>query len=60
MDLSLKSISIDGNNVATNKNKEDYKKLSLNKLREAVIEKGLIADSSKLKKNELLKLLDAE
>jgi len=60
MDLSLKSISIDDNNVATNKNKEDYKKLSLNKLREALIEKGLITDSSKLKKNELLKLLDAE
>lgn len=35
----------------------DYKKLSLNKLRIIVVEKGLVEDSSKLKKNELLKLL---
>jgi len=60
MDLSLKSISIDGENVTTNKTKDDYKKMSLNKLREVVMEKGLIPDSSKLKKNELLKLLGAE
>ena len=38
----------------------DYKKLSLPKLRSIVSEKGLSADSSKLKKNELLKLLGAE
>lgn len=60
IDLSLKTISIDCDNVATNKTKDDYKKMSLNKLREVVMEKGLIADSSKLKKNELLKLLGAE
>ena len=36
----------------------DYKKMSLNKLREIVVEKGLIQESSKLKKNELLKLLE--
>jgi len=38
----------------------DYKKLPLNKLRSVVVEKGLIPDSSKLKKNELLKLLGVE
>jgi len=40
-------------------NEIDYKKMSINKLREIVIEKGLISDASKLKKNELLKVLDA-
>jgi hypothetical protein len=38
----------------------DYKKMSLNKLRSIVIEKGLASDSSKLKKNELLKMLNSE
>jgi len=40
--------------------KNDYKKLSLNKLREVVVSKGLITDASKLKKNEILKLLGEE
>lgn len=38
----------------------DYKKLSLNKLKSIVVEKGLISDPSKLKKPELLKLLGVE
>jgi hypothetical protein len=38
----------------------DYKKLSLPKLRSIVSEKGLAPDASKLKKNELLKLLGVE
>ena len=38
----------------------DYKKMALPKLRSIVAEKGLSSDSSKLKKNELLKLLGAE
>ena len=38
----------------------DYKKLSLNKLRSIVTEKGVVTDASKLKKNELLKLLEVE
>ena len=46
--------------VSLNSNSLDYKKLSLNKLRNVVIEKGLTTDSSKLKKNELLKLLGVE
>lgn len=38
----------------------DYKKLALPKLRTIVAEKGLAADAAKLKKGELLKLLEAE
>ena len=38
----------------------DYKKLPLNKLRSIVIEKGLVTDASKFKKNELLKMLGIE
>ena len=38
----------------------DYKKLSLNKLRQIVSEKKLSSESSKLKKPELLKLLGVE
>lgn len=40
--------------------KQGYKKMSLNKLREVAVEKGVIQDASKLKKNELLKLLEEE
>ena len=40
--------------------KTDYKKMSLNKLRETAVSKGLISDASKLKKNEILKLLGDE
>ena len=36
----------------------DYKKTSISKLREIVENKGIVDDASKLKKNELLKLLD--
>lgn len=38
----------------------DYKKMTLAKLRTTVTEKGLTNDASKLKKNELLKLLGVE
>ena len=37
--------------------KSDYKKMSLNKLREVAVTKGVVADASKLKKNEILKML---
>ena len=63
IDMSLKSISIDGFSdisFSNNKGKGEYKKLSLNKLRDVVVEKGLVIDSSKLKKNELLKMLGDE
>ena len=67
LDVSLKTIAIDmdlsnigDTNITINKEKDDYKKMSLNKLRDLVCEKGLVKDASKLKKNELLKLLGAE
>ena len=55
----LKTISI-FDLEETNKKTNDYKKMSLNKLRDVVIEKGLVSDASKLKKNELVKLLEDE
>ena len=67
LDVSLKSIAIDmdisntgDSNISINKEKDDYKKMSLNELRKLVCEKGLVVDASKLKKNELLKMLGAE
>jgi hypothetical protein len=54
----LKTISI--NLEEPHQDSLDYKKLSLPKLRSIVSEKGLVSDASKLKKNELLKLLGAE
>jgi hypothetical protein len=38
----------------------DYKKLSLNKLKSIIVEKGIVTDASKLKKNDILKLLEVE
>jgi hypothetical protein len=52
-DLSL-------NDIVLVDNETKYKKLSLNKLREIVVTKGLVSDASKLKKNDLLKLLGEE
>jgi len=54
----LKTISI--NLEESHPDSLEYKKLSLPKLRNIVSEKGLASDASKLKKNELLKLLGAE
>ena len=56
--IDFKQISISGLEKDVNDTESmDYKKLSLNKLKSVVVEKGLIKDSSKLKKNELLNLL---
>ena len=52
----LKNISI--TDLEDTNKKTEYKKMSINKLREVVTEKGILADASKLKKNDLLKLLD--
>ena len=38
----------------------DYKKLSLNRLRSIVTEKGIVTDATKLKKPDILKLLEVE
>lgn len=43
-----------------NNYKTDYKKMTINKLRDTVVSKGIIADASKLKKHEILKLLGDE
>jgi hypothetical protein len=62
-DNFLKNVSITGldNGILSleeiGANKNDYKKMSLNKLREVVVSKGVTSDASKLKKNEILKLL---
>lgn len=47
-------------NTIEQHSKQEYKKMSLNKLREVIVEKGLLQDASKLKKNEILKLLGDE
>ena len=62
---NLKSINISNLEEqydTKNKNVEviDYKKLSMSKLKSIVLDKGLVSDPSKLKKQELLKLLNAE
>jgi hypothetical protein len=57
--MDLKSINITLEETKTEES-IDYRKMSLPKLRSAVAEKGLSTDSSKLKKNELLKLLGVE
>ena len=65
-DNFLKNVSITGldNGILSleeiGANKNDYKKMSLNKLREVVVSKGVTLDASKLKKNEILKLLGDE
>ena len=58
LESTLKSINI--NLEESNNESQDYKKLSLTKLRSIVAEKGLSADTSKLKKQDLLKLLEDE
>ena len=47
-------------NLEDSNNVIDYKKMSLNKLKEIAISKGLIAESSKATKNAILKLLNNE
>jgi hypothetical protein len=56
--MDLKSINI--TLEETKHESLDYKKMGLPKLRSVVTEKGLTSDASKLKKNELLKLLGIE
>jgi len=58
----LKNVSINdlGEVEDNHASKTDYKKMSLNKLRETAVSKGIISDASKLKKNEILKLLGDE
>jgi hypothetical protein len=67
-DLKTITISMDniGNDISGLENDNgkhkntDYRKMPLNKLREVATEMGIVQDASKYKKNDLLKLLDAE
>lgn len=40
--------------------KNNYKNLSIQKLRSIIVQKGLSSDASKLKKNDILKMLESE
>jgi len=61
---NIKSMDLKSINITLEETKPeqplDYRKMALPKLRSIVAEKGLSSDSSKLKKNELLKLLGVE
>ena len=61
---NIKSMDLKSINITLEETKPeqplDYKKMAIPKLRSIVTEKGLSSDSSKLKKNELLKLLGVE
>jgi hypothetical protein len=59
-DLKTINISLEEGGEEPGVESVDYKKLPLPKLRNIVTEKGLAADAAKMKKNELLKLLEAE
>jgi len=54
---SIKTIKMDDSELKEDSVKE-YKKMSLNELRSLVLDKKLTHDSSKLKKHELMKLLE--
>ena len=60
IDIGIKLTNDYADITETIKDKTDYKKLSINKLREIVVEKGIVVDASKLKKNDVLKMLGAE
>jgi hypothetical protein len=55
----LKNVNMSdlGENDELHTVKTDYKRMSLNKLREVVVSKGVVSDATKLKKHELLKIL---
>jgi len=54
------SISALDENTKPIDSKDNYKKMTLAALKTAVVEKGLATDASKMKKPELLKLLEAD
>jgi hypothetical protein len=58
----LKNVTITdlGESEDLHASKSEYKKMSLTKLREVAVSKGVVADASKLKKNEILKMLGDE
>jgi hypothetical protein len=56
----IKSINISNLEESGDKNNIDYKKMSLNKLKEIAVAKGLVTENSKATKNAILKLLGSE
>jgi preprotein translocase subunit YajC len=56
---TIRSISLEDDGIRIVES-NDYKKMSLAKLKHVVVEKKLVADASKLKKNEILKLLGVD
>jgi hypothetical protein len=57
----LKTISIvDNDSDDEHNDSQDYKKMSLTKLREIAIKKKITNDASKMKKNDILKLLELD
>lgn len=58
--LNTLSLNDLGDTEDVHSSKNDYKKMPINKLREVVLSKGLTTDASKLKKNEILKMLGEE
>ena len=59
--LNFDEFCIEEDGIENTKNIDvvlDYKKASLNKLRSIVLDKGLVSDASKLKKPDLLKMLE--
>ena len=59
-DDDLKSVQFSNLDEKKESENIDYKKMSINKLRSLILEKGLSTDTTKLKKPELIKLLGIE
>ena len=57
--INTNDSEIDNSDIQKEVKKEIYRKMTLSALKSIVIEKGLISDPSKLKKQELLKLLES-
>jgi hypothetical protein len=55
--ISLKNITLNGSNETDDSSRE-YRKMPLQKLKDIAVSKGLVADASKLKKNDLLKIIE--
>jgi hypothetical protein len=52
--------TVDTSSISTEVSKEVYRKMNLNTLKTFVITKGLCSDPSKMKKTDLLKLIETE
>ena len=57
--MNTNDSEIDNSDIQKEVKKEIYRKMTLSALKSIVIEKGLLSDPSKLKKQELLKLLES-